>query len=144
LYFEGSKSQEGSGLGCIFIDPKGKRNFLSYKLEFECTNNTTEYEALVQGLKKAIELNIKELKVFGDSEIIVTKVNNTIHCNSPNLRNYQQEVHRIIENFEAFNITMIPRTKNTLVDSLATTSSRLSPLEDYGASGFTVKLLYKP
>jgi ribonuclease HI len=144
LYFDGSKSQEGSGAGCILIDPKGKRNFMSCRLEFECTNNTVEYEALVQGLKKSIDLNVKELKVFRDSEIIVRQVRNTIHCNSPHLRNYQQEVHRLIEHFEAFNITTIPRKKNTLVDSLATASSRLSPLEDYEASRFTVELLYKP
>jgi hypothetical protein len=81
LYFDGSKLQEGSGAGCIFIDPKGKHHFLSCRLEFECTNNTVEYEALVQGLKKAIDLNVKELKVFGDSEIIVIQVRNTIHCN---------------------------------------------------------------
>jgi hypothetical protein len=84
------------------------------------------------------------LKVFGDSEIIVRQVKNTIHCNSPHLRNYQQEVHRLIDNFEAFNITVVPRTKNTLVDSLATATSRLSPLEYYEASRFTVELLYKP
>jgi hypothetical protein len=39
---------------------------------------------------------------------------------------------------------MFPRTKNTLIDSLATTASRLSTLEDYKASQFTVELLYKP
>jgi hypothetical protein len=89
LYFDGSKSQEGSGAGCILIDPKGKCHFLSCRLEFECTNNTVEYEALVQGLKKSIDLNVKELKVFGDSEIIVRQVRNTIHCNSPHLKNYQ-------------------------------------------------------
>jgi ribonuclease HI len=107
---------------------------LSCRLEFECTNNTIEYEALVQGLKKDIDLGVKELKVFGDSEIIVRQVRNTIHCNSPHLKNYQQEVHRLIERFEAFNITAIPREKNVLADSLATAASRLSPLEDYEAS----------
>jgi hypothetical protein len=117
---------------------------LSCRLEFECTNNTAEYEALVQGLKKSIDLNVKELKVFRDSEIIVRQVRNTIHCNSPHLKNYQQEVHRLIEHFEAFNITTIPRAKNILVDSLATAASRLSPLEDYEASRFTVEFLYKP
>eukprot|EP00253_Pinus_taeda_P005905 PITA_05905 len=44
---------------------------LSCRLEFECTNNTAEYEALVQGLYKAISLKVQYLKVFGDSEIIV-------------------------------------------------------------------------
>jgi hypothetical protein len=92
----------------------------------------------VQGLKKSIDLNVKELKSFGDSKIIIRQVKNTIHCNSPHLRNYQQEVHGLIELFEAFNITVIPKTKNTLVDSIATTASRLSPLEDYEASWFTV------
>jgi hypothetical protein len=55
---------EGVGAGCIFIDPVGKHSFLSYRLEFECTNNTVEYTGLVQGLKKDIDLNIKELVVF--------------------------------------------------------------------------------
>jgi ribonuclease HI len=82
--------------------------FLSCRLEFDCTNNIVEYEALVQGLKKDIDLSIKELKVFGDSEIIVRKIRNSIHCNSPHLRNYQQEVHRLIDNFSAFNITYVP------------------------------------
>jgi ribonuclease HI len=144
LYFDGSKSQGGSGAACILIDPKGKQNFLSCRIEFEFTNNTAEYEALVQGIKKSIDLNIKELKVFRDSKIIIRKVRNTIHYNFPHLRNYQQEVHRLVEHFEAFNITVIPRAKNTLADSLVTAASRISPLEDYEASRFTVEILYKP
>jgi len=67
LYFDGSKSQEGVGAGCIFINTSRKHSFISCRLEFECTNNIVGYKALVQGLKKAIDLNIKELVVFGDS-----------------------------------------------------------------------------
>ena len=62
--FYGSKTQEGSGAICIPIDPNKNKHFLSYKLEFEWTNNTVEYEALVLGLKKAIELKVRNLKVF--------------------------------------------------------------------------------
>jgi len=71
LYFDGSKNQEGSGAGCVLIDPEKNKHFLSCRLEFECTNNTAEYEAPIQGLKKAIEFKVRNLKVFGDSEIIV-------------------------------------------------------------------------
>ena len=65
---------EGSGASCVLIDPKKNKHFLSCRLEFECTNNTTEYEALVQGLRKAIELKVKNLKVYGDTEIIVKQI----------------------------------------------------------------------
>lgn len=44
---------------------------LSYRLEFEFTNNVVEYETLIQGLKKTISLEVKYLKVFGDSKIII-------------------------------------------------------------------------
>ena len=40
------------GAGCMLIDPKGSKWMISYRLEFQCTNNIVEYEALVQGLKK--------------------------------------------------------------------------------------------
>ena len=47
LYFDGSKTTEGSGAGCVLIDLEKNKNFLSCRLEFECTNNTAKYEALV-------------------------------------------------------------------------------------------------
>ena len=52
---------EISGVGCVLIDPEKNKYFLSCRLEFECTNNTAEYEALVQGLKKTMELKVKNL-----------------------------------------------------------------------------------
>ena len=71
LYFDGSKSREGSGARCILVSPQGEKMIISCRLEFDCTNNTTEYEALVQGLYKAIGLKIQYLKVFGDLEIVI-------------------------------------------------------------------------
>ena len=71
VFFDGAKTLEGSGAGCVLIDPAKNKHFLSCRLEFECTNNTAEYEALVQGLRKSIELKVENLKVYGDSEIVV-------------------------------------------------------------------------
>ena len=62
---------EGSGDDCVLIETRKNKHFLSCILEFKCTNNTAEYEVLVQGLRKAIELKVKNMKVYGDSEIIV-------------------------------------------------------------------------
>ena len=74
LFFYGSKNLEGSGAGCVLIEPRKNKHFLACRLEFECTNNTAKYEALVQGIRKAIEFKVKNLKVFGDSEIIVKQI----------------------------------------------------------------------
>jgi ribonuclease HI len=34
-------------------------------------NNTVEYEALVQGLKKVVDLDLRQIEAFGHFEIIV-------------------------------------------------------------------------
>ena len=88
LYFDGYKTQEGSGFGCVLVDPEKNKYFLSCRLKFECTNNIVEYKVLVQGLKKSIGLEVKKLKVFGDSDIVVRQVRNTIHCLSTHIKGY--------------------------------------------------------
>jgi len=66
LYFVSSKTHDGSTVGCILSYPHKKRYILSCHLEFECMNNIVEYEALILGLKKAIDLKVELLKVIGD------------------------------------------------------------------------------
>ena len=105
LFFDGSKSNEGAGAGCILISLEGDKIMLTCRLEFDCTNNTAEYEALVQGLYKEIRLHIKYLQVFEDSEIVIKQVQNTIHCLSGHLKHYQSLVEDITEHFIAFNIS---------------------------------------
>ena len=78
-------------------------------------------------MKKAIEFKVKNLKVYGDSEIIVKQVQNTIHCLSPHLKSYQSEVWDLLVNFDAFNISSITVLKNAIVDLLGTSAARLVP-----------------
>ena len=131
---------EGLGAGYVLIDPKKNKHFLSCRLEFECTNNTAEYEALVQGLRKAIELKVENLKVYGDSEIIVKQIRNQIHCISPHLKAYKNEVWDLLKYFHAFNIVSIPRLKNVVADLLATSAARLVPSNNQ----CSIELLFRP
>jgi ribonuclease HI len=85
-------------------------NKTSCRLEFE---HTTEYEVVLQGLKKSIDLDIQCLVVFDDSEIVVKKVKNVIHYVYVHLKNYQTEVWNLINKFLSFNIISIPRSSNT-------------------------------
>jgi len=59
LEFDGSCSNAGSGVGVVLMSPDGYSFPYGYKLEFENTNNTTKYEALLLGLTLAKERGIK-------------------------------------------------------------------------------------
>ena len=139
-FFNGSKTLEGSKAGCVLINPKNNKHFLSRRLEYECTNNKIEYEALVQGLKKAIEFKVENLKVYGDSEIIVKQFRNQIHCISPHLKAYQSEIWDFLKSFCAFNIVSIPRLRNDAADLLATSAARLVPSNNR----CSIEVLFKP
>ena len=84
------------------MDPKGNKNLIACRLEFECTNNTTEYEALIQGLNKAIDLGVRKIQIFGDSEIIIKQVKNQIHYLSAHLLNYRDKVRELLKSFDEF------------------------------------------
>jgi ribonuclease HI len=53
FFFGGAYSKEGVGADIMLISPTQKEIYLSYKLDFEATNNVAEYEALIlRGIKK--------------------------------------------------------------------------------------------
>jgi len=136
LFFYGSKSNDGAGAGCVLVSPEGNKTMLTCRLKFDCTNNTTEYEALIQGLYKAIRIDIKYLQVFRDSEIVIRQVRNTIHCLSGHLIHYQYLVQDLIEHFIAFNIPSIPKLQNSSAKLLENVASKLIPSEDYSPDRF--------
>jgi ribonuclease HI len=44
------------------------------RLQFEFTNNATEYETCIIGLEAALELKVGKLDVYGDSLLIICQV----------------------------------------------------------------------
>ena len=70
MYFDGSSIVQGRGIG-VGLKSLGEEHTFAYKLYFPCFNNEAKYEALLVGLKIAKRLGIKNLKVFGDSELVI-------------------------------------------------------------------------
>eukprot|EP01018_Ginkgo_biloba_P036375 Gb_12963 [translate_table: standard] len=54
LYFDGSFTTHGSGVGILLLTPQGDLIPKVFKIEFPCTNNIAKYKALTSGLKLAI------------------------------------------------------------------------------------------
>jgi hypothetical protein len=65
MFFDGASSREGVGAGVVFVSPTQETISLSYKLEFETTNNVAEYEALVLGLRAAKDMGLKRYQCLG-------------------------------------------------------------------------------
>jgi ribonuclease HI len=144
MFFDGASSSIGAGAGVVFRSPSQETISLSYKLEFEVTNNVAEYEALVLGLRAAKEMGIKEIVVFGDAELIIQQVKNVYQTKHPRLRNYRNEVWDLVDSsFLAFNISFIPRKENAPVDFLAFSAS-LFEVPALPADRSDVQIKYRP
>ena len=74
MYFDGSVMKTGTGTSLLFISPLGEHMRYVIRLHFPASNNMAEYEALLSGLRIAIELGIKCLVVHDDSQLVIDQV----------------------------------------------------------------------
>ena len=58
MYFDGSLMKKGISVGLVFVSPLGVCMRYMVRLHFPSSNNVAEYEALINGLRIAIELGI--------------------------------------------------------------------------------------
>lgn len=124
LYFDGSHAKGKSKARIYIISLSAQSGKFSFKLNFDCTNNVTEYEALMHGLLSLKDRKAKMVDIFGDSELVINQVKGTYQTKHLRMRAYRNEVLDILGNFFLeYNLMLISRSNNTIVDSLATAAS---------------------
>jgi len=99
MYFDGSVMAPGSGARVVLISPDGSRLRYAICLHFLASNNTVEYEALINGLRIAIELGAMRLYVRGDSELVIDQVLKESSYKIPLMAAYFQEVRKLEDKF---------------------------------------------
>jgi hypothetical protein len=67
LYFDKSVMKTGAGAGLLLISPLGEHMRYAVRLHFPASNNKAKYEALLCGLRIAVETSIKRLDIRGNS-----------------------------------------------------------------------------
>uniref|UniRef100_A0A2N9FLD6 Integrase catalytic domain-containing protein n=1 Tax=Fagus sylvatica TaxID=28930 RepID=A0A2N9FLD6_FAGSY len=65
LNFDGSSTSVSSGAGVVLTREDGETIAKSFKLDFPCSNNASEYEAYITGLAIAHGMGIKHLRLLG-------------------------------------------------------------------------------
>jgi ribonuclease HI len=113
LFFDGSVCSKGQRAGCVIVSPNGANVDLSIRLEFACTNNQVEYEALLHGIEYLRDLGVRDVDVFGDSNLIVQQVRGDSRCLDGVLNSYQDRCLDIIKLFDTFSIKHIPQEENS-------------------------------
>ena len=71
LYFDGASNALGLGTCAVLISLEGEYCPFTTRLNFDSTNNVAKYEACIIGLPAAMAKKVKNLKVYGDSALVI-------------------------------------------------------------------------
>ncbi len=118
LYSDGgARGNPGpSAIGAFLFDDSDI--LIDYGGEYvgETTNNVSEYEALLLGIKLAIEFRVTELRCHLDSELVVKQLNSQYKVKNANMKDLYKQVQETISEFDVIEFVHVPREKNRFAD----------------------------
>ena len=88
-----------------------------------CTNNQAEYEALLFGLELLDYMEIKHVRAFDDSQLVVQQILEKYQCLDGTLNIYLEKCWDIIHSFDKFNIRHISIVESCRANNLAQDAS---------------------
>jgi ribonuclease HI len=140
MYFDGSLNLEGAGASVLFISPQGDHLKYILQIHYKASNNGTEYEALIHGLRITVSIGIKRLIAYGDSKVIIDQVNKACNVKKEMMSTYCAEVHKLEDHFEGLEFHHVSRNNNVAADIL----SKLGSKRALVPAGVFVQDLRKP
>jgi ribonuclease HI len=109
----------GTGAGLLFVSPLGEHIRYAVRLHFPASNNMAKYEALLCGLKIAIETGIKRLDVRGDLQLVIDQVMKNVSCHNDKMKAYCKAVRALEDKFYSIELNHVPRRYNEEANKLA-------------------------
>jgi hypothetical protein len=85
VFCDGSWGTFGAGAAAVLVAPSKLRTCYAIKLDFSCTNNIAEYEALLLGLRKLKAMGIRRAILKTDSQVISGHVDKSSKARDPKL-----------------------------------------------------------
>jgi ribonuclease HI len=87
VFCDGSWGTFGAGAAAVLVAPSKVRTCYVAWLDFSCTNNIAEYEALLLGLRKLRAIGIRRAILKTDSQVISGHVDKSCKARDPKLEN---------------------------------------------------------
>jgi hypothetical protein len=85
VFCDGSWGSFSVGAAAVLVAPSKVRTCYAVKLDFSCTNNIDEYEALLLGLRKLKAMGIRRAILKTDSQVISGHVDKSSKARDPKL-----------------------------------------------------------
>jgi len=82
------------------------------------TNNVAEYEGLLKGLEKSLELGATQITVRSDSQLLVRQLLGQYKVKAPHIVPLVEKAKLLLRQFKEVEITHIPREQNSVADAL--------------------------
>ena len=115
----GARGNPGpAGIGAILVDDKNNVVFELSKYIGETTNNVAEYKALIEGLLKTKEKEIKNIDCILDSELVVKQLNGLYKVKNESMHIYFTQVKKLEKFFDKVTYRHVKRELNSRADSL--------------------------
>ncbi|XP_024009251.1 uncharacterized protein LOC112084363 [Eutrema salsugineum] len=127
LHVDGSSSKHGSGIGINLTSPTGEILEQSFRLNFYASNNEAEYEALITDIQLAQGIGVRRIRTFCDSQLVACRFNREYEAKDRRMGAYLKVVRELVQKFDEFELTRIPRGENTSADALAALASTSDP-----------------
>jgi ribonuclease HI len=128
VFGDGSWGTFDVGAAVVPVAPSKVRTCYAITLDFSCTNNIAEYEALLLGIRKLKAMGIKRAILKTDSQVISGHVDKSSTARDPKLEKYLDAVRRLEDSFEGFFVKNIARGENEHADLLAKSAAQGLPL----------------
>lgn len=124
MYTDGSVRMlaEKAGIGgWIHCHQRPREIWYSFSEEipYELAINSIEYQAVVFGLKAALDLHVEAINIYTDSSIVVKQVKGEYLVHSATLLVLRNQTMDLLKQFGKWRIRHIPREKNHRADVLA-------------------------
>jgi len=120
-----SRGNPGPGaIGATIKDERGRPvASISQPIGFT-TNNQAEYRAVIAALERAINLGVKRVDLYSDSEWLVRQLNGRYRVKAKAIKPLYQRVKELESRLERFIATHVPRQQNKEADRLANEALR--------------------
>ena len=116
MFCDGAANHSGYGIGFLLISPYGdhipRSVYLAFSDQHPATNNIVEYEACILGLETTLDLGIRQMVVFSDSNLVLRQIQGEWKTRDVKLRSYHAYLELLVGRFDDLRYTHLLRAQN--------------------------------